>query len=68
MKNEIEREPEKKIPTLKSNRDLLYYLLIRIRETRKWWLLPLLLLLAVLSMFISFTGNQSILPAIYVIF
>jgi len=52
----------------KSNKELLLYLFVCIKETKKWWLLPFLLLLAFLSIFISLTGNQSILPSIYVIF
>jgi len=53
---------------LKSNKDLLIQLFILIKENKKWWLLPLLLVLVFLSLFVSLTGNQSILPAIYALF
>lgn len=59
---------EKNKPSFKNNKELLIYLFLRIKQTGKWWLIPLLMLLAVFSLFISLTGNQSILPAIYVIF
>jgi len=61
------RKPKKK-SRIKSNMDLLLYLFILIRENKKWWLLPLLIILAFLSLFVSLTGNQSILPAIYALF
>jgi len=51
-----------------TNKDLLLYIWLRIKTTRKWWLLPLLFLLIILSIFVSLTGSQSVLPSIYVIF
>ena len=53
---------------MKSNFELLKELLLLIMINKKWWLLPLLLILAFLSLFVSLTGNQSILPAIYALF
>ena len=53
---------------IKSNLELLKELLLLIMINKKWWLLPLLLILAFLSLFVSLTGNQSILPAIYALF
>ncbi|MFA5260517.1 MAG: DUF5989 family protein [Candidatus Omnitrophota bacterium] len=53
---------------IKSNIGLLKELLLLIMINKKWWLLPLLFILAFLSMFVSLTGNQSILPAIYALF
>lgn len=52
----------------KSTIKLLVELFILIKVHKKWWLLPLLLVLAFLSIFISLSGNQSILPAIYALF
>lgn len=52
----------------KNNKDLLIGLFLLIKENKKWWLLPLLLVLALLGIFVSFTGNQTILPAIYALF
>ncbi len=51
-----------------SNIELLMELYILIKENKKWWLLPFLFVLAFLGLFISLTGNQSILPAIYALF
>lgn len=51
-----------------NNKELLLYLYILIKENKKWWLLPFLIVLGILSLFVSLTGNQSILPAIYAIF
>jgi hypothetical protein len=52
----------------KNNRDLLLYLFLLIRQNRKWWLLPFLFVLAFLGLFVSLTGNTSLLPAIYALF
>ncbi|GEM_PF-1593154 len=51
-----------------NNGDFLRFLFTRIREKKKWWLLPLLLLLYVLSMFFNIPGKESVLPALYFIF
>jgi len=56
------------MPEISSNRDLLIYLFLQIKRHRKWWLLPLLFVLAFLALFVSLTGNSSILPAIYALF
>lgn len=56
------------IPEINSNRDLLLYFYLQIKRYRKWWLLPLWLVLAFLALFVSLTGNTSILPAIYALF
>jgi hypothetical protein len=58
----------RKAPEFKNNRELLFFLLVLIRENRKWWLLPLWLVLALLGLFIGLTGNTSLLPAIYALF
>ncbi|MBL7197457.1 MAG: hypothetical protein ISS47_05120 [Candidatus Omnitrophica bacterium] len=52
----------------KSSLELLKELFILIKINKKWWLLPFLLVLAFLSIFVSLSGNQSILPAIYALF
>lgn len=51
-----------------TNKELLISLFILIKENKKWFLLPLLFVLALLGIFVSLTGNQSILPAIYALF
>jgi len=62
------KKSEKGKSRFKSNKELLIMLFILIEENKKWWLLPLLLVLVFLSLFVSLTGNQSILPAIYALF
>lgn len=67
-----EKKPEDK-PRLKkskitSNKELLIELFLMIRQHKKWWLLPLLLVLAFLSIFVNLAGNSAILPAIYALF
>ncbi len=59
---------KKKIKSPKNDREILWQLFLLIKETKKWWLLPLFLILLFLSLFVSLTGNHSILPAIYVLF
>ena len=51
-----------------SNWDILLYLFVLIRQNKKWWLVPFLVVLAFLSIFVSLSGNQAILPAIYALF
>lgn len=53
---------------LRNNKDIIVALFILIKENKKWWLLPFLFVLAFLGIFVSLTGNQSILPAIYALF
>ncbi len=60
-----ERLRKKKI---NSNKELLIELFLMIKEHKKWWLLPLLMVLAFLSIFVNLAGNSSILPAIYALF
>lgn len=63
---------DKKKPPLpnkvQSNLEILKYLLTLIIQNKKWWLLPPLIVLAFLSLFVSLSGKNSILPAIYALF
>jgi len=69
MANNVNEENnEERKPKIKSNIDLLIYLFVLIKSNKKYWLLPLLFVLAFLSLFVSLTGNHSILPAIYALF
>ncbi len=61
-------QKEKKLPAFENNRDLLLFLYVLIKQNRKWWLLPFLFVLGILSLFVSLTGNTSLLPAIYALF
>jgi len=52
----------------KSSRELLWHLFLVIMANKKWWLLPILLMLILLSIFVNLTGNHAVLPAIYSLF
>ena len=39
-----------------------------LREEKKWWLAPILIILGLLSIFIVLTESSSLLPAIYALF
>jgi hypothetical protein len=39
-----------------------------LREEKKWWLAPILLILGLLSIFIVLTESSALLPAIYALF
>ncbi|MBZ0165570.1 MAG: DUF5989 family protein [Candidatus Omnitrophica bacterium] len=68
-KNETPSKPEPlKKKRVTNNKELLIELFLMIKEHKKWWLLPLLLVLAFLSIFVNLAGNSSILPAIYALF
>ncbi len=53
---------------IQSNMDLLIELFLLIKMHKKWWLLPLLIVLAFLGVFVSLSGNSAVLPAIYALF
>ncbi len=67
-KKEENKKPGAHKRDIKSNLDILIELFVLIKTHKKWWLLPLLLVLAFLSMFVNLSGNHSILPAIYALF
>ena len=39
-----------------------------LRQEKKWWLAPILVILGLLSIFIVLTESSSLLPAIYALF
>lgn len=39
-----------------------------LRQEKKWWLAPILIILGLLSIFIVLTESSSLLPAIYALF
>jgi len=53
---------------LRTNFTVLYQLFVLIVKNKKWWLLPLLMVIAFLGLFISLAGNSSVLPIIYALF
>ncbi|MDP8254385.1 MAG: DUF5989 family protein [Candidatus Alcyoniella australis] len=59
-----ERRKEE-LPTFRNRRELLLYSYLRIRETKKWWLLPILLLWIALGVVINIFAPGSVMPAIY---
>jgi len=48
-----------------NRREMFMYLYLRIKETRKWWLLPVLVLLVILGFFLNLFTGYNVLPAIY---
>ena len=58
----------KKTERFKSDWQLIVSLFLLIKKNRKWLLLPPLIILAFLSLFVTLSANQSILPAIYALF
>ena len=60
----VEEQPGK----FQSNREFLSFLYQRIRQKRKWWLLPVLLLLYLLASMFNLPGKESVLPALYFLF
>jgi len=66
--NPSDKKTKKKTSKIKSNFELLMVLFVLIKTHKKWWLLPLLIVLAFLSLFVTLSGNQSVLPAIYALF
>lgn len=48
--------------------DILLSLFVMIKTSGKWWLLPLLIFLAFLSIFVRLSTSSSVLPAIYALF
>ncbi|MCF7907351.1 MAG: DUF5989 family protein [Candidatus Omnitrophica bacterium] len=58
----------KRKTSFKQNKEILWQIFFLIKENKKWWLLPIFLVLVILGLFVSLTGNQSILPAVYALF
>jgi hypothetical protein len=52
-------------PRFHSQREMLLYLFTRIRNTGRWWLLPLLGLAALLGVLLNVFAGHNVLPAIY---
>ncbi len=62
------KKPNKTLQRIRKNNQLIVQLFQMIVETKKWWLLPILFVLAILSLFAALTGSSSVLPAIYALF
>jgi len=64
----MEKDEKNILKSVKSRGEFLLALFMMIKERKKWWLLPLLFLLAVLSLFTNILKDGAILPAIYTFF
>lgn len=72
MESSSKKEPDKEKNeciegkySFESNRKLFWYAYLRIRETRRYWLLPVLLFLIVIGFFLNLFTGYNVLPAIY---
>jgi hypothetical protein len=59
--------PEKKAPPRKT-KEFVYFMFAEIVRKRKWFLLPVWVLLVVVAVILFLTGNTHLLPAIYIAF
>lgn len=68
--NQTPNQPEKLslMAKFKQNFRMLKEIFVLLKTHKKWWLMPIFFIFAVLSMFIVLVGGGSILPAIYAIF
>jgi hypothetical protein len=52
----------------KENTRILKEIFTLIKENKKWWLIPIFLIFALVSFLMIIAGGSSILPAIYALF
>lgn len=64
----MKKDKKNILKSMKSRKEFLLALFMMIKERNKWWLLPLLVLLAILSLFTNILKGGTILPAIYTFF
>jgi len=57
--------PPRTLPVFESRKDLFLYLWIRIRTTRRYWLIPVLLLVVLGGLLLNLFTGHNVLPAIY---
>ena len=67
IKREIESKTKNK-SRIRQNYEIIKLLFKYIKENKKWWLIPFLIVLAFFGIFISFVGNSSVMPILYVLF
>jgi hypothetical protein len=67
LKKEIESKIKNK-SRIRQNYEIIKLLFKYIMENKKWWLIPFLIVLAFFGIFISFVGNSSVMPILYVLF
>ncbi|ATH09264.1 hypothetical protein BIY24_15330 [Halobacteriovorax marinus] len=51
-----------------ANNKMLKEIFLLIKKNKKWWLMPIFFVFAILSLFLTLAGGSSILPAIYALF
>ncbi len=71
QQNKLQDEIVKKIENksrLGQNYEIIKLLFKYIKENKKWWLIPFLIVLAFFGIFVSFVGNSSVMPLIYALF
>jgi hypothetical protein len=65
---ELKPEDEKKDATPRTYRELLGFMFRRIVATKKFYLIPVWILLAAIALVLVLSGNAHLLPAIYLAF
>jgi hypothetical protein len=65
--NKLKNDIESKSKT-RQNYETIKLLFEYVMENKKWWLIPFLIVLAFFGIFISFVGNSSVMPILYVLF
>ena len=67
----LQKELETKIKgksRLRQNYEIIKLLFNYVKENKKWWLVPFILVLAFFGIFISFVGSSSVMPILYALF
>jgi len=59
------KEAAPTVPGFRSRRELFFFAFHRIRETRRYWLVPVLLFLIGVGLFLNLFTRYNVLPAIY---
>jgi len=53
---------------IKENKQILTEIYVMIKTNKKWWLMPIFMVFAFLTLFLTLAGGGSVLPAIYALF
>ncbi|MBK24125.1 MAG: hypothetical protein CME70_09010 [Halobacteriovorax sp.] len=53
---------------IKENKQILSEIYMMIKTNKKWWLMPIFMVFAFLTLFLTLAGGGSVLPAIYALF
>ena len=67
----LQKELETKIKgksRLRQNYEIIKLLFNYVKENKKWWLIPFILVLAFFGIFISFVGSSSVMLILYALF